>query len=116
MTLDGRHLTSWRTFLRDGARPAWTKPRSRGKRPLADSGRLSYWFPSDEAPVCTLQSRGRRRCSWRAAISGEARRTSTARRYLDAGNVGGFDIDDQFTLSAWIYSDSDAQTAASSRA
>ena len=30
---------------------------------------------------------------------------STAKRYLDAGDAAAFDIDDRFTLSAWIYSD-----------
>jgi hypothetical protein len=62
-----------------------------------------YWFPSDELPLRTKAVDG----SVQMASSqlGEAP-VFDGKAYLDGGDVGGFDIRDRFTLSAWVRSDS----------
>ncbi|HKA01412.1 MAG TPA: DUF1553 domain-containing protein, partial [Candidatus Solibacter sp.] len=63
----------------------------------------AWWFPGDELPLKTRAVGGG--VFMAMGRQGEAP-VFDGTAYLDAGDVGGFDIRDRFTLSAWVRSDS----------
>jgi hypothetical protein len=62
----------------------------------------AYWYPADEVPMKTKTEGAV------GAAAGKAGEASVfdGKSYLDGGDAGGFDIDNRFTLSAWINADS----------
>ncbi|HLX46234.1 MAG TPA: DUF1553 domain-containing protein [Bryobacteraceae bacterium] len=79
----------WQNGLRSGEKTYWTPGR-------ALTGALS--FETEDIKVLDgAVPFAPGRIGRAASFDGKA--------YLDAGNVASFDIDDRFTLSAWVYSD-----------
>jgi hypothetical protein len=71
----------------------------------------SYWFPASglsaafrfESPEQAVEEKGNHLTYTEGKIGRAASFDGCA--YVEAGNNGNFDIDDRFTLAAWIYSD-----------
>jgi hypothetical protein len=86
-----KHIAAVQTFLRENA--AGAAPAAYAAEP---------WFPDDESPVpgnpvgTVGSAKGRVRTAW--VFDGTS--------YLNCGDSARFDIEDPFTLSAWIRADS----------
>jgi Protein of unknown function (DUF1553)/Protein of unknown function (DUF1549)/Concanavalin A-like lectin/glucanases superfamily/Planctomycete cytochrome C len=71
----------------------------------------AYWYPPDEVPLKAKAegevSEAEGKVSKATVFDGKA--------FLDGGDAGNFDIDNRFTLSAWIYAGSTASGSIMSR-
>jgi Protein of unknown function (DUF1553)/Protein of unknown function (DUF1549)/Concanavalin A-like lectin/glucanases superfamily/Planctomycete cytochrome C len=71
----------------------------------------AHWYPTDEVPLKPKPE---------GEITAAAGKVSKAtvfdgKAFLDGGDAGNFDIDNRFTLSAWIYADSTSSGSILSR-
>ncbi len=69
----------------------------------AQAQAATYWAPPDGVPMHATAVDGG--VYMARGLTGEAP-AFDGKAYLDAGNAGDFDIDDRFTLSAWVWSGS----------
>ena len=70
--------------------------------PAAAQGKPVYWFPTGGLTVEGKASGGA--VSYAPGRIGDAA-VFDGKAYLDGGGVGEFDIEDPYTISAWVYSD-----------
>src|SRR5581483_7107928 len=71
----------------------------------------SYWYPSDEVPLKPKPIGAITEAPGKVGKAG----VLDGQQYLDAGDSASFDIDNRFSLSAWIYADSTASGSILSR-
>jgi hypothetical protein len=92
------------------ARSAQVEAGQKAWESRAGSEAAAWWRP-ESGMLAAFSLDGDEKIEWKdgaaTAVDGKVGRASAfdGSAYVDAGNAGNFDIDQQFTLAAWFYSD-----------